>query len=179
MSDDFRIVPASARWLLIIGGIAILIPFTILISLFIVDGKKVMDPLAIGIVIASMLLLAGVLSVVFRSARSAIFEISSEGLRLKGDFFGRLIPLATLEIERGRIIDLSVDKEFKPRWKTCGSSFPGYQSGWFRLRNKEKALLYLTDQKKVVHLPTKKGYCLLLSPANPERFLEVLKRYRL
>jgi hypothetical protein len=55
--------------------------------------------------------------------------------------------------------------------RTMGTSMPGYRAGWFRLRNGEKALLYLTDWSRVVYVPTTAGYGLLLSPSEPDQFL--------
>ena len=56
-----------------------------------------------------------------------------------------------------------------------GTGLPGYQAGWFRLRNGEKALLYLTDRARAVYIPTTAGYSLLLSPADPDGFLSQLR----
>jgi hypothetical protein len=55
-----------------------------------------------------------------------------------------------------------------------GTGLPGYQAGWFRLRNGDRALLYLTDRSKAVYVPTTEGYGVLLSPAEPEQFLAAL-----
>ena len=55
-----------------------------------------------------------------------------------------------------------------------GTSFSGYQAGWFRLRNGDSALLYLTDRQKAVYVPTIDGYGVLLSPSEPETFLSAL-----
>lgn len=56
-----------------------------------------------------------------------------------------------------------------------GTAVPGYRSGWFRLANGEKALLYLTASDRVVHVPTTEGFSLLLSVSEPERFVEQLR----
>jgi hypothetical protein len=56
-----------------------------------------------------------------------------------------------------------------------GTAFPSYRAGWFRLRNGEKALLYLTDSRRAVYVPTTRGYSLLFSPQQPERFVERLR----
>ena len=53
---------------------------------------------------------------------------------------------------------------------------PGYRSGWFRLRDGEKALLYVTDPTRVVYVPTTEGYSVLLSVAEPDVFLSSLRR---
>ena len=59
--------------------------------------------------------------------------------------------------------------------RRMGTGLPGYQAGWFRLRGGEKALLYLTDRSKAVYIPTTNDYSLLLSPADPDGFLETLR----
>jgi hypothetical protein len=56
-----------------------------------------------------------------------------------------------------------------------GTGLPGYRSGWFRLRNGEKALLYLTDTSRAVYVPTTAGYGVLLSPQNPDEFVAALR----
>lgn len=56
-----------------------------------------------------------------------------------------------------------------------GTGLPGYRAGWFRLRNGEKALLYVTDGSRAVYIPTNRGYSLLLSSQNPERLVNRLR----
>lgn len=110
-----------------------------------------------------------------RGARASTFEISAEGLRLRGDMYGRLIPKAELRLDLARRVDLTREDSLRPKWRRMGTALPGYQSGWFRLRNGEKALLYLTDRTRVVYVPTTAGYVLLLSPADPDGFLSRLR----
>jgi hypothetical protein len=105
-------------------------------------------------------------------ARTSTFEVSPEGLRLRGDWYGRLIPANHLQ--RGKRVDLATTPDLTPRRRTMGTGLPGYQAGWFRLRNGGRALLYLTDRSKVVYVPTTEGYSVLLSPSEPERFLAAL-----
>jgi hypothetical protein len=56
-----------------------------------------------------------------------------------------------------------------------GTAYPGYRAGWFRLRNGEKALVYLTETNRTVYVPTRNGYSVMLTPQQPERFLERLR----
>lgn len=130
-------------------------------------------------IIPITVLLLGVMALLFATvagSRSARFEVSSEGLRLRGDLYGRLIPWSELRVEEARRVDFAQERGLRPSWRTMGTALPGYQAGWFRLVNRQKALLYLTDRTKAVYIPTEKGYSLLLSPANPDAFLERLKR---
>lgn len=124
-------------------------------------------------------LLLGVMALLFATvlgSRSARFEISDEGLRLRGDMYGRLIPWSELRVDEARRVDFSEERGLRPNWRTMGTALPGYQAGWFRLGNRQKALLYLTDRSKAVYIPTEKGYSLLLSPSDPDAFLERLRR---
>ena len=44
-----------------------------------------------------------------------------------------------------------------------------------RYSNGESALLYLTDRRKAVYVPTALGYSLVVSPDDPEAFLSALR----
>ena len=57
-----------------------------------------------------------------------------------------------------------------------GTSLPGYRAGWFRLRNGEKALLYVTDPAKAVYVPTQLDYSVIVTPQDPEGFLSAIHR---
>ena len=69
------------------------------------------------------------------------------------------------------ILDLTKNKEFSPKWRTLATGLPGYSSGFFRLHNGEKTLVFLTQRNKVVYLPTTENYSLVLSLDEPEKFI--------
>ena len=104
----------------------------------------------------------GLLALSMTGARSSQFEVSAEGLRLRGDLYGRLM-------------DFAVDPGLKPSWRTMGTGLPGYQSGWFRLKDGDKALVYLTDHDKAVLIPTTLGFCVLVSPQDPDGLVRALQ----
>jgi hypothetical protein len=108
-------------------------------------------------------------------ARGARFEVSSAGLRLQGDWYGRAIPAEQLRGQAAKRVDFAAEPALAPKMRTMGTGLPGYQAGWFRLRNGEKALLYLTDRNRAVYVPTTAGYSLLLSPADPDAFLSAVR----
>jgi Bacterial PH domain len=142
----FSIAPAESRYLWF------LIPITLILAA------------------AFALLLVSV-----RGARTSRFEVRADGLRVAGDLYGRLVPRAQLQVQLARRVDLTRQDELRPTWRRVGTGLPGYQAGWFRLRNGEKALLYLTDRRRAVYIPTTAGYSLLLSPADPDGFLSRLR----
>ena len=131
-----------------------------------------------GVMLIVLLIVGVALLTVVRGLRGARFEVSAEGLRLRGDFYGRLIPAAELVPERAARVDLQATPGLTPKRRTLGTGLPGYQAGWFDLQNGEKALLYLTDRTRAVYVPTTAGYGVLLSPADPDRFIAALQAVR-
>jgi hypothetical protein len=146
----FDIAPSDSKALLIVGGLAIVV----------------------------VVLVVGLLGMSVLGSRSSRFEVSDRGLRLRGDLYGRLIPPAAIRSDSARRVNFSHNPELAPTRRTMGTALPGYQSGWFRLRNGEKALLYLTDRTRAVYVPTSEGYSVLLSPIDPDGFLQALKAVR-
>ncbi len=109
------------------------------------------------------------------AARHTSFGLSAGSLVIKGGFYARTVPVSDLAVERARRVSLEAAPEFRPSLKTNGIGVPGYQSGWFRLKNGDKALLFLTDKSRAVYIPTRKGYVLLISPDDPDAFLAALR----
>ena len=105
------------------------------------------------------------------STKNIKFEINSEGLKIRGAVYGRFIEKTSLIKEEARLIDLNTVEKYQPGRKMNGTSLPGYNEGWFRLKNGEKALLFVTDRKKVIYIPTKENYSLMFSSSKPEEFL--------
>ena len=146
MTAVFPIVPASAKPIWFLAAICILL----------------------SIILAALVYTA-------YSARHSRFEVGNGQLRLAGDFWARSIPLQSLRLERAAILDLAQAPDYAPHRRTLGTGLPGYASGWFRLRNGEKALAYLTRRDSVVYIPTSLGYSLLLSADHPREFLTALR----
>jgi hypothetical protein len=96
--------------------------------------------------------------------------VSPEGLRIRGDIYGRLIPTGQLVADSVQRVDISTG-DFRPVLRVGGTAVPGYRSGWFRLANGSRALLYVTDPAKVVLVPTRDDYSLLLSVTETDRFV--------
>jgi hypothetical protein len=145
--ESFAILPSTSRGLWVFLGVILLI-----------------------LVVAGMMLITTV-----RGSRVSRFELSNAGLRLRGDLYGRLIPANTIRGRAARIVDLASTPDLQARWRTMGTAYPGYRAGWFRLRNGEKALVYLTETNRTVYVPTRNGYSVMLTPQQPERFLERLR----
>jgi hypothetical protein len=144
MTQIFHIAPTTVRW------VWLAIPAVLVLVALIV---------AMAILLRSM-----------SGARSSTFEVSPEGVRIRGDIYGRLIPASQLVADSVQRVDISTG-DFRPVLRVGGTAVPGYRAGWFRLANGSRALLYVTDPAKVVRIPTRDGYSLLLSVAETDRFV--------
>ena len=109
------------------------------------------------------------------SSRHTRFEVSADGLRIIGTIYGRRIPAASILLDGVRSVDLTRDRDYQTTWRTNGAGLPGYKAGWFRLRNGEKALAFLTHRQRVVYIPTHDGYAVLLSVPEPHEFIQALE----
>ena len=145
MTELFPMIPASSKPLWFLGGIVLL-----------------------------LLTLVGLFSYIAYSSRTIQFEISEEGLNIRGGFYQRLIPAEAIIIAESKQIDIGKESPYKPVRRTNGIGLPGYASGWFKLRNGDKALLFITNPSRVVYIATREGYSVLLSVQETERFLQLI-----
>ena len=136
-------------------------------------SAMIVAPIIALLIIVPLVLLAWY---VIYAPRSVRFEISPEGLRIRGDlFYGRLISASDLMVSDARRIDFAAEPGFRPKLRTNGTGLPGYRAGWFKLQNGQKALLFLGDSQRVVYIPVRSGYSVLLSVPDSEGFLAALR----
>ncbi len=110
-------------------------------------------------------------------ARHATFTVNEEGLRISPGIYSRFIPKEDINTAGVRVVNLNTDSEYKPKWRTNGAGLPGYAAGWFKLQNKEKALLFVTDKSSVVYIPTTGNYSVMLSVKNAGEFVDLLQHW--
>jgi hypothetical protein len=128
-------------------------------------------------IIALVLVLGAVLmGYIAWSTRHVTCTVSPAGLRIQGDMYGRLIPLQSLMLDKAAATNLTKYKEHQAKWRTNGVGLPGYASGWFKLRNGEKGLLFVTDPTRVARIPTTEGYTVMLSVSDPAALIDALRQ---
>lgn len=129
----------------------------------------------VGVVLALVL---GLMIWFAVAAKHVDFTVKPGWLSIRGGPYGRTIALSDLDLERARAVDLHDEPDLRVRWKTNGAALPGLAMGWFRLKDKSKSLLFVTDSRRVLYVPTRLGWSLQLSTAEPERLLASLRRAR-
>jgi Bacterial PH domain len=91
------------------------------------------------------------------------YDIESDGLRLRGGGYGRLVRWTSIDRAGVQMIDLNSSSEYQPTLRTNGIGLPGVQVGWFKLRNGQSALLFVSNLSSVAKIPTHDGFVLLVS----------------
>ncbi len=127
-------------------------------------------------IILFLLLLAAFFTFLTFSTRNIRCEVDSRGIRIRGGLYGRFIRSESVNVEMVRVLDLESDVEFQPKIRKNGIGIPGLKQGWFRLRNTQKALLFVTDVSRVVYIPTHEGYSVLFSTPAPEAFAKYVRK---
>ena len=109
------------------------------------------------------------------SVRRRHVVLDGDLLTVAAGFNAVRVRTADLDIAAARIINLTDNATLKLGLKTFGTSMPGYHAGHFRLRNRSRAFVLLTDRTKVLALPERNGRTLLLSLERPQSLLDALK----
>lgn len=122
------------------------------------------------------LFVSGLLGSFVFSSRNMRFAVSEQGLEITGGMYGRTIPKSQLDVAHAKPLDLAQETAYRLVMRTNGAGMPGYQAGWFRLHNGEKCLAFVTDQSRVVYVPTSEGYAVMMSVESPSEMVRALQR---
>ncbi len=124
-----------------------------------------------------LVLVAGMFISFGYQSRHLKYTVNDEGLRISPGLYGRLIPKEDIDTEGIKVLNLNIDAEYQLKRRTNGAGLPGFASGWFKLANNEKALVFVTDRSRVVYIPTLRDYTVLLSVQEAEEFAGVLQNW--
>jgi hypothetical protein len=101
--------------------------------------------------------------------------LDAAGIEVATTFYRQRIAFPELKLDAARVVRLDEHPELKPLLKSNGYALPGFRSGWFRLRNWQKAFVATSDGERALWLPTSRGFGLLLQPRDPQRLLDRLR----
>ena len=166
MSREFAVRPVSARAMLLPGAALAAAAIGMLFVMLRGDLK-------VAWVFPIILLSAGLIAFSLRRRR---VSLDNGVLAIAAGLNTRRIAIGEIDLGGARIVDLREHTDLKPMLKVMGTSLPGYDAGHFRLRNRSKAFLLLSDRTRVLVLPEKSGRKLLLSLEQPQALLDELRR---
>lgn len=171
---EFRIIPAGKSVYLALAVLSVFM-LSVLTTAIWAFLKNITETGLVAQIVSLLMAVVIVGIIIFfgffgYSARKSTFNISEQGLNIAGNMYGKDLPAESLVPEGIVLLNLKNDLDFRPMFRTNGVSLPGYREGWFRLRNREKALCFLTRTSNVIYLPTTEGYSIIMSVADPTEF---------
>ncbi|ABZ75008.1 conserved hypothetical protein [Shewanella halifaxensis HAW-EB4] len=108
---------------------------------------------------------------VFYKADDSKLIIGDDTLTLDVPFYAITLPLAEVKIKEIQRLDWQRDPDLKLESRHNGVGMAGYQLGWFKLSNKQKAFVAMSEEQNLVMIPTLRGYRIILSLQEPDRLL--------
>lgn len=170
-TDTAQVLPLAdgreraLRWLAIFMfvpcGVLLLILFAITLS------HRTPLWLAGSALLAPLLFLQLLYLVVAARIRHAGVALNAQAIGIDSGLSRRVIALQRLAPRGVRDVDFTQHPELRPQLRTLGIGLPGFQSGWFRLRDGRKALCLITDRTRVSLLEDETGLVYLVSLADP------------
>jgi Bacterial PH domain len=106
------------------------------------------------------------------------FTVTNEGLKIGPGLYSRFIPKEDIDVAGVSAVNLNAESGYKPGMRLNGIGLPGYSGGWYKLKNKQKVLMFVTDKARVVYIPTYKNYALMLSVEEPGEFLSAMLQWK-
>lgn len=165
MHREFAVVPPDLRWL-------ILLPALGLIAGLVGIAFGAREEPRLWLMTIPMLLVVLLMSLLLRRRR---VTLEDDRLHIVGSMHTIRVRAAELDLAAARIVDLAEATALRPMFKTFGTSMPGFHAGHFRLRDRSRAFVLITDRSKVLMLPERGGRRLLLSLEKPQALLDALK----
>ena len=125
-------------------------------------------------IFAAIVCIATGLFVVLWISKGGTLKIENQKLTLKIPMYKTKI-ITTNEIAEVRIVEIDSESPYRPARKRSGTATKAFKSGWFTLKNKEKAFVALEGQK-ALYIKTQNGALLLIGIKDFDRLLTVFNK---
>ncbi|UCE07291.1 MAG: hypothetical protein JSW07_04465 [bacterium] len=110
-----------------------------------------------------------------RIANGGTLKIEEQAVRLKIPLYSQKV-ITFDQITDRQIVSLDSDSPFKPAKRKSGTSTEKFKSGWFLLKNREKAFLLL-EGRKAIYVKTTDGNAYLIGINDFDQLLENFQQY--
>lgn len=167
----FPIVPVNTTAAATLGAIVVLL---VALAVYLVrySAPTLETTTVVGCVVV-LVVAAGLGYILYGSFHSTV-TVDERSLDFDVPLYGRSIPRDSIDLTRARVFNMHESDELRFRVRTNGLAIPGYWIGWFKLTDKTRALVLLTDRSRVVHVPLKDGSALIFSIEAAQEFLQAL-----
>ncbi|MGI2259642.1 PH domain-containing protein [Shewanella sp. GXUN23E] len=155
------------------GNLSFLVLTLVMVVIAVFLWRKPLPAAAKSISVVLVLGLTLIFSWAWYKAQSAEVSLNMTQFRLDVPFYGETLARSELIAGGVREINLNEEPGLKPDLRTNGMGMPGFQLGWFRLDDGQKALMAVGTGTQVL-IPTHKGYVIIVSTSDAERLIAAL-----
>lgn len=163
--QEFTVTPPDLRKVWLLPGLAMLAAGAGMVFAAREEPK-------ILLLLPVLLLSVAVIAIVIRRRR---VEVGAGELRVRAGMYSRRVALGEFDLVDARIVDLRERTELRPTLKLMAIRLPGLSLGHFRLRDRSRAFVLVTDASRVLVLNERSGRRLLLSLVKPQGLLDALQ----
>ncbi len=134
-------------------------------------ASRRISPLAIGLAITG-LTVALVAAALLYAPGPPPLELTPNSLVIHSRFYGMTVPASSVDVANVRVVDLRVEKSWKPVRRTNGFGNQHYAAGNFQTASGRAVKLFSAGAPRLVLLPPMSwdGTPVLLDAADPDRF---------
>jgi hypothetical protein len=105
------------------------------------------------------------------------YTLTPSSLIIHDRFYPVTVNAVAVDVNHIRVVDISVETDWRPTERTNGFANAHYRSGWFRIANGQKVRMYRADGNRLVLLPPKRdGAPVFLETKDPERFVDEVRQ---
>jgi hypothetical protein len=140
----------------------------------ITQPKSILYLLPIFIV---LLLVLGLFIGIIFSVKNTSISIHNGEIVIKSFIYGRRIPIENILINEIQTLNLRENREYNISIRTNGIGLPNFYSGWMRLNNGKRALVFLTNRENVLLVPTS-DFVLLFSMEKIDEFIQRINEFK-
>jgi hypothetical protein len=131
-----------------------------------------------ALIVIILLGVVGMFALFGYQANNMSFTVNDQGLNISPGIYSKFIPREKIDVAGVKVLNLDLDKEYTPKWRTNGGGLPGFSLGWYKLQNNEKALVFVTDRSSVMYIPTTDNYSVLLSVREADLMVEQIQNWK-
>lgn len=131
----------------------------------------------IGIIV--VLPVTGLFLYVFIKSWHSDVQVSKSQLVFNVPLYSKAFPIDHMSLSQIQQLDLTKSNDIRLSHRNNGIGLPGFQLGYYKLKQQyqgiDNALIFVTDSKKVIAVPTKHNVLLLFSVDDPDKVLAELR----
>ncbi len=167
-------LPSHGAWIVLMFLIAaVCIPLSLHVYALISAKNQGHKFIALSI-FPLVLIIVGFLGYKAYATEHTEVKITAESIEIDG-MYPKQIDRNDIVLEGVKVLNLKRDKNIKFTRRNNGINLGGYRAGWFEVNHESQALIVITDGSRVVYLPTRKDFVVMLSMNDPEYFLKTLR----